>query len=532
MANKSSKKPLIITRKYALIPIESPSPIWTKSVISFLNKDYISKIEYKKQLIEIENKKGKKKDNNKIEKWEKEIANIESKIELVDNGDFTSGIVNDYTYNLIRKCCEEQSIIKNHTMFAMGAAYKDCIIKGIDEKERTEIVTDVFNSWSRVPNSSKGSMLDKMNIDLSIGSYELAYVNALKNKFWECVKDGFAYARQTLPYYKSDCPMDIASKEMSFTHDYESFEELCEHINEKPNLYFNYGGNGKPHIFRFKINTGHGKNNDELMATLMKVYAKEYKVCGSSIQIQKSGNDKKDKIILNLSLEIPKVKRELDKNICVGVDLGIAIPAMCALNTNDYVRQSIGSKDDFLRVRTKISNQRSRLQASLKMSNGGHGRKKKMKPMDRFEDYEANWVQNYNHFVSKQVVDFAIKNKAKYINIENLEGFDANNYLLAKWSYYQLQQYISYKAKINGIEVRKINPYHTSQRCSCCGYEDKGNRPKGKKKQAYFKCLKCGKEMNADFNAARNIAMSTEWSDGKTTKEQKKKQHEEYIKKE
>ena len=38
--------------------------------------------------------------------------------------------------------------------------------------------------------------------------------------------------------------------------------------------------------------------------------------------------------------------------------------------------------------------------------------------------------------------------------------------------------------------------------------------------------------MNADFNAARNIAMSTEWSEGKLSKAQKKKQHEEHIRKE
>ena len=42
---------------------------------------------------------------------------------------------------------------------------------------------------------------------------------------------------------------------------------------------------------------------------------------------------------------------------------------------------------------------------------------------------------------------------------------------------------------------------YTSQRCSCCGFTYKGNRTK----QAVFKCLSCGTELNADFNAARNI---------------------------
>lgn len=63
-------------------------------------------------------------------------------------------------------------------------------------------------------------------------------------------------------------------------------------------------------------------------------------------------------------------------DVVVGVDLGIAIPAVCALNTNDYSRLSIGSADDFLRVRTKIQAQRKRLQKDIAKSKGGHGRKK------------------------------------------------------------------------------------------------------------------------------------------------------------
>ena len=130
--------------------------------------------------------------------------------------------------------------------------------------------------------------------------------------------------------------------------------------------------------------------------------------------------------------------------------MGIAIPAVCALNTNSYSRMSIGSADDFLRVRTKIRAQRRRLQKSLSQTSGGHGRKKKLRALDKFSEYEKHWVQNYNHYVSKQVVDFAIKNNAKYINLEDLEGYgeeEKNKFILSNWSYYQLQQYIAYKAE-------------------------------------------------------------------------------------
>ncbi len=85
------------------------------------------------------------------------------------------------------------------------------------------------------------------------------------------------------------------------------------------------------------------------------------------------------------------------------------------------------------------------------------------------------------------------------------EGFD--NRLLNAWSYYELQTMIKYKAEREGIRVRFIDPAFTSQTCSHCGHVDKENR----KSQAKFECTECGFELNADHNAAINIARSTKF---------------------
>jgi putative transposase len=50
--------------------------------------------------------------------------------------------------------------------------------------------------------------------------------------------------------------------------------------------------------------------------------------------------------------------------------------------------------------------------------------------------------------------------------------------------------------------VEKINPAHTSQRCSACGHIAAESR----KSQALFACVACNFACNADVNAARNIA--------------------------
>jgi transposase len=50
--------------------------------------------------------------------------------------------------------------------------------------------------------------------------------------------------------------------------------------------------------------------------------------------------------------------------------------------------------------------------------------------------------------------------------------------------------------------VEKINPAFTSQRCSACGLVDRESR----ESQAIFRCTACNFTLNADVNAARNIA--------------------------
>jgi putative transposase len=50
--------------------------------------------------------------------------------------------------------------------------------------------------------------------------------------------------------------------------------------------------------------------------------------------------------------------------------------------------------------------------------------------------------------------------------------------------------------------VQKVHPAYTSQRCSACGHIAAGSR----ESQALFRCVACGYTLNADVNAAKNIA--------------------------
>ena len=530
MINKDKNENTVtITRKYALIPVSSDKTQWYKKVYDFTIEDLTRKIEYYKEKLK------KEKDKEKKEQIKTKIKNFEEGLESIYNGgDFTQKMINDYTYNLVRTAMEEEARRKN---YILSWIFSEMRLNRVDQmeslKDKFKFISDTINYAYRKKGSNKGSLFDDTEINSILNAYGIAWNQELTKEIKDLVKNGALEGKVSLTNYKLDSPFTIAKTHFSFDHDYDSFEELCEHIDDSDcKMYMNYGGNcpngdNPASLARFRINLGQGKNRDELKATLLKVYSGEYQYCGSSIQISKN------KIILNLSMKIPKIETELDENTVCGVDLGVAVPAMCALNNNMYEKLAIGSADDFLRVRTKHQEQRRRLQKSLKNSNGGHGRKKKLKPLERMNKAEAHFVETYCHMVSKRVVEFAVKNRAKYINIENLNGYDSSEFILRNWSFYKLQQYITYKAARYGIVVRKINPCYTSQICSVCGNWE----PDQRKTQAKFECAneECASYdkykygFNADFNAARNIAMSTLFMETGEVTEKKKEEARKYY---
>lgn len=437
---------------------------------------------------------------------------LSRKIQLIPVGDEEEV---DRVYRYIRDGIFNQSKAMNQYISSLYIAAMQDASK--DDRKELE------NLYTRMSNSKKGSAYDlSMKFPKGLDTPP-NLCKKVKEDFEKSCKDGLLCGKVSLPTYKKDNPLLIHVKyirlrsikqyknDNGIYHNYKTHTEFLDKLYSKDlEVFIKFANN-----ITFKMIFGNPHKSAVLRSEIQQVFEENYKVCGSSIQI------KNKKIILNLALDIPKQEKELDENVVVGVDLGIAVPAMCALNNNTYLKQRIGSKDDFLRVRCQLQNQRRRLQKSLKNNNGGHGRKKKFNPLEKLKNRERNFVDSYNHMISKRIVDFAVKNHAKYINLECLKGYDTSKFILRNWSYYQLQQYIEYKAAKYGIEVRYINPCYTSQVCSYCGHWEEGQR----KTQANFECAnpdckshKLDYGVNADFNAARNIAMSTLWLDNKETK--------------
>ena len=270
----------------------------------------------------------------------------------------------------------------------------------------------------------------------------------------------------------------------------------------------------------FKLHFGKDRSNNRIIveriiqsALNQKQKGEDYVINNSSIQLV--SKDKNTKIFLLLSLDIPVQKRVLNTELVMGIDLGINYPLYYATNGNAYIKGHIGDRDSFLKERMVFQRRFKELQ-QLQCTQGGRGRKKKLEPLEKLRVKERNWVRTKNHIFSREVIKNALHLGTGTIKMEKLTNFgkdregnpeDAKKYILRNWSYFELQTMIEYKAKMEGIKVLYVNPAYTSQRCNCCG--EIGER----KEQAVFKCTnpQCSeynKEINADYNAARNIAKS------------------------
>ncbi|HLO32323.1 MAG TPA: transposase [Anaerolineales bacterium] len=119
---------------------------------------------------------------------------------------------------------------------------------------------------------------------------------------------------------------------------------------------------------------------------------------------------------------------------------------------------------------------------------------------------QARFQKITNHLISKRIVQIAYDTH-RAIALEDLGGIREapvkrkQRAKHANWSFYQLRQYITYKAERAGIPVILVDPHNTSRTCPACGCVDKANR----KSQSVFLCIQCGFSAHADYVASLNI---------------------------
>jgi len=196
----------------------------------------------------------------------------------------------------------------------------------------------------------------------------------------------------------------------------------------------------------------------------------------------------------------------------MGVDLGVATPAYCAFNDSVKRLSLFVEGEKLLNMRRQIQGRRRKVIRGIAKHElrRGHGLSGKFHPIQSLEQKWVNFRRTWNHTLSSRIVDYAIKEQASTIHIEDLSANGIPRFLGKDWPVAELLQMITYKGEDAGLKVERINPYKTSQVCSRCGTikENFTFKDRVEKGMPIFKC-DCGFQDNADYNAAKNIAKST-----------------------
>ncbi|WP_396810320.1 RNA-guided endonuclease InsQ/TnpB family protein [Microcoleus sp. FACHB-SPT15] len=165
---------------------------------------------------------------------------------------------------------------------------------------------------------------------------------------------------------------------------------------------------------------------------------------------------------------------------------------------------------------TQVRDKHSRVRASIqkKASEGTRSTRRRARQiLQRLSGRERRFQSWVNHNVSKHIVGKACLSGCS-IAIEDLTGIRERTNRAPRskterrrsnsWAFYQLRQFIDYKALGVGVEVFKVNPAYTSQTCHKCLHIHpiKGNSYRSGKT---LKCGHCGWKGDADFNGASMI---------------------------
>jgi len=183
----------------------------------------------------------------------------------------------------------------------------------------------------------------------------------------------------------------------------------------------------------------------------------------------------------------------------LGVDLGIVNLATDS-DGNVYTGEQV----------EVVRQKHARIRRSLGKKMGGKRgtRRGARRTMKRIGNREARFRRHTNHTISKSLVANA-KGTVRGIALEDLNGIREQTTVRREqrarhggWAFFQLRQFVSYKAKLAGVSVVIVDARNTSRTCHECGHCEKANR----QSQEQFLCKACGHTANADVNAARNIA--------------------------
>jgi putative transposase len=138
---------------------------------------------------------------------------------------------------------------------------------------------------------------------------------------------------------------------------------------------------------------------------------------------------------------------------------------------------------------------------------------------ERATRLHAKWSERRTHFfhsLAKHIIEQCVEREVSRINVGELAGVREEengesknwgrhgNLDLHGWAFDRFTSILTYKAKVEGIEVVEVSERDTSKTCCVCGREDDSQRVE----RGLFVCEECDAAFNADVNGAENIRLN------------------------
>ncbi|MBW4643604.1 MAG: transposase [Goleter apudmare HA4340-LM2] len=207
---------------------------------------------------------------------------------------------------------------------------------------------------------------------------------------------------------------------------------------------------------------------------------------------------------LNIQIETnPDAPEKVNK--VLGVDLGRTDIAATSDGESFSGKQITEVRNKYAQVRQSIQKKASKGTRST--------RRRARRLLQRLSGKERRFQSHTNHVVSKHLVQLA-KTTNRAIALEDLTGIRERNNELPRskterrlsnsWAFFQLRQFLIYKAIAASIPLILVNPAYTSQTCHKCNHIHpvRGQSYRNGKR---FACGHCGWKGDADYNGAKNI---------------------------
>lgn len=354
-----------------------------------------------------------------------------------------------------------------------GALYSNFYNCGMDLK------SEEFKNFKKELSHADYPIYDTLNVRSLCGAPDLrgSCYRKVVSDFSTAVKNGLCSGERSAPNYKRSFPVAVRGRDIKLFTPYNSDDELIEASKSK-NFEVCFKWINKC-VFRIDTGRDFKKSTQIMRQNLLNLilHPEKYKIAQSSITI------KEKNIILALSIDFPEKKAAIKDTTCMGISLGVNSPIIASILdiTTDAPPElyPIGNTSEITDIRIKIQLQRIKKQNECKYTKSGKGGRKKMKHYYGTTLNERNAVKTINHRLSKNIVKLALEKNVSTIILHDLSDMNFSTLsdvsILRNWNYFQLYNFITYKANEYGIEVKYTKNEHLFDKCCKCGKEKELN---------------------------------------------------------